>query len=161
MLMFQGVWYTPGRYRHPATGFLEERLRNIRKRLHSHSSASGQRSQTTNERRATVTDRITLLPGKKKKTEGVETLLTFLIFLLSYYFFLYSLNPNCAVIKTVHCETVSKESTDFVPLFSYFKRFACLLFTCALNNCSLWQYYVCRYSQSTNCYNDQLKCYDS
>ncbi|KAF4110714.1 hypothetical protein G5714_007745 [Onychostoma macrolepis] len=57
-----GVWYTPGRYRHPATGFLEERLRNIRKRLHSHSSASAQRSQTTNERRATVTDCITLLP---------------------------------------------------------------------------------------------------
>ncbi|XDV29328.1 hypothetical protein PO909_032465, partial [Leuciscus waleckii] len=26
-------WYTPGRYRHPATGYLEERLRNVRKRL--------------------------------------------------------------------------------------------------------------------------------
>ncbi len=103
-----------------------------------------------------MTDRITLLPGKKKKTGGVETLLTFLIFLL-----LYSLNPNCAVIKTVHRETVSKESTDFVPLFFYFKRFACLLFIGALNNCSLCHYYVCRYSQSTNCYNDQLKCYDS
>ncbi|ROL44307.1 hypothetical protein DPX16_8729 [Anabarilius grahami] len=27
------VWYTPCRYRHPATGYLEERLRNVRKRL--------------------------------------------------------------------------------------------------------------------------------
>ncbi|XP_067280437.1 uncharacterized protein [Pseudorasbora parva] len=26
-------WYTPGRYRHPATGYLEERLRNVRKRV--------------------------------------------------------------------------------------------------------------------------------
>ncbi|XDV11873.1 hypothetical protein PO909_000675, partial [Leuciscus waleckii] len=59
------VWYTPGRYRHPATGFLEERLRNIRKRLHSHSSTSRERSQTTDERRATVTDRITLLPDSQ------------------------------------------------------------------------------------------------
>ncbi|XP_013870629.1 uncharacterized protein LOC106522237 [Austrofundulus limnaeus] len=29
------IWYTPGRYHRPATGFLEERLRNIRKRLRS------------------------------------------------------------------------------------------------------------------------------
>ncbi|XP_067277997.1 uncharacterized protein si:dkey-286j15.1 [Pseudorasbora parva] len=29
------VWYTPCRYRHPATGYLEERLRNVRKRLRS------------------------------------------------------------------------------------------------------------------------------
>ncbi|XP_058616377.1 uncharacterized protein LOC131530244 [Onychostoma macrolepis] len=70
-----GVWYTPGRYRHPATGFLEERLRNIRKRLHSHSSASAQRSQTTNERRATVTDRITLLPDTEV-SEGDNSKMT-------------------------------------------------------------------------------------
>ncbi|CAM4578200.1 unnamed protein product [Leuciscus chuanchicus] len=62
---FSEVWYTPGRYRHPATGFLEERLRNIRKRLHSHSCTSRERSQTTDERRATVTDRITLLPDSQ------------------------------------------------------------------------------------------------
>ncbi|XP_049432549.1 uncharacterized protein LOC125888934 [Epinephelus fuscoguttatus] len=28
-----GAWYTPGRKQRPATGFLEERLRNVRKRL--------------------------------------------------------------------------------------------------------------------------------
>ncbi|XP_033989623.1 uncharacterized protein si:dkey-207l24.2 [Trematomus bernacchii] len=28
-----GAWYTPGRNHKPATGFLEERLRNVRKRM--------------------------------------------------------------------------------------------------------------------------------
>ncbi|KAK2866819.1 hypothetical protein Q8A67_024936 [Cirrhinus molitorella] len=60
--LVQGVWYTPGRCCHPATGFLEERLRNIRKPLHSRRSASGQLSQTTNKRRANVTVRITIFP---------------------------------------------------------------------------------------------------
>ncbi|XP_028254191.1 uncharacterized protein LOC114453764 [Parambassis ranga] len=30
-----GAWYTPGRKHRPATGFLEERLRNVRKRMRS------------------------------------------------------------------------------------------------------------------------------
>ncbi|ROL41953.1 hypothetical protein DPX16_23903 [Anabarilius grahami] len=34
-------WYTPGRYRHPATGYLEERLRNVRKRLRAHTVRDG------------------------------------------------------------------------------------------------------------------------
>ncbi|NP_001119930.1 uncharacterized protein LOC796378 [Danio rerio] len=32
------AWYTPARYRHPATGYLEERLRNVRKRLRARQS---------------------------------------------------------------------------------------------------------------------------
>lgn len=32
---FKEAWYSPGRNHRPATGFLEERLRNVRKRLRS------------------------------------------------------------------------------------------------------------------------------
>ncbi|XP_038595263.1 uncharacterized protein LOC119918520 [Micropterus salmoides] len=35
LISWQEIWYTPGRSHRPATGFLEERLRNIRKRLRS------------------------------------------------------------------------------------------------------------------------------
>lgn len=33
MATFQEAWYSQGRHHHPATGYLEERLRNIRKRI--------------------------------------------------------------------------------------------------------------------------------
>nr|XP_057925482.1 uncharacterized protein LOC131127533 [Doryrhamphus excisus] len=50
------TWYTQGRYHHPATGFLEERLRNIRKRLRS---SGGPRQQ---QERVTVPSR-TVIPA--------------------------------------------------------------------------------------------------
>ncbi|XP_041840155.1 uncharacterized protein LOC121639051 [Melanotaenia boesemani] len=46
-----GVWFTPGRSNHPATGFLEERLRNSRKRvrLQRRSQGTQQRLPQNNE----------------------------------------------------------------------------------------------------------------
>lgn len=40
------IWYTPGRRQRPATGFLEERLRNVRKRLRSSSTLRSMRQKT-------------------------------------------------------------------------------------------------------------------
>ncbi|KAG1941532.1 uncharacterized protein si:dkey-286j15.1 [Pimephales promelas] len=61
------VWYTPCRYRHPATGYLEERLRNVRKRLRKQPSqnSSSQTSFPLPESALSSTDIHTMLEWLK------------------------------------------------------------------------------------------------
>ncbi|XP_065096552.1 uncharacterized protein [Paramisgurnus dabryanus] len=49
-----GAWYTPGRKHRPATGFLEERLRNIRKRIRKLNPSS--RLEPQQDQSATTTE---------------------------------------------------------------------------------------------------------
>ncbi|KAJ8353502.1 hypothetical protein SKAU_G00210690 [Synaphobranchus kaupii] len=49
-----GVWFTPGRNHRPATGFLEERIRNIRKRLRSQQEPRPQREVENEPSRAVI-----------------------------------------------------------------------------------------------------------
>ncbi|XP_034074756.1 uncharacterized protein LOC117547947 [Gymnodraco acuticeps] len=55
-----GYWFTPGRNRRPATGFLEERLRNVRKRMRK--PARSQSTQQTPPQSSEASTRRTFIP---------------------------------------------------------------------------------------------------
>ncbi|KAK1891917.1 Apolipoprotein L3 [Dissostichus eleginoides] len=66
-LLGQGTWYAKGRSHHPATGFLEERLRNIRKQLRR--SSRGPRPQRGQE---TVPSRIVIPAATISEERAVQ-----------------------------------------------------------------------------------------
>ncbi|XP_033950943.1 uncharacterized protein [Pseudochaenichthys georgianus] len=62
-----GTWYAKGRFHHPATGFLEERLRNIRKQLRR--SSRGPRPQREQD---TVPSRIVIPAATISEERAVQ-----------------------------------------------------------------------------------------